>query len=141
MESTCRGPCADHVRSCAASERVSLADISLTGTAADELAMAIIAGGSFTVSASSSVTVGPSPPVATSTAIVLASLGAFSLDDPNRPRAGRASTSAPRPGRSGGTRLQLVEPRRRPASYAGLMWAYTPKVPGPTWAAITAPIS
>ena len=69
------GPCTG---ACAytASATSALVDISLSGAAADKLAKAVIAGGTFTLTADFAVTVSPALPDDTSIEVVLASLGA-----------------------------------------------------------------
>ena len=76
MTFTRQDPCLGDTCTYTASATAALADVSLSGTAANTLAEAVIAGGEFTVFANFGVTVNPALPDDTSLAVVLVSLGA-----------------------------------------------------------------
>jgi hypothetical protein len=71
-----QGACVASACAYSSSATVALVDISLTGTAADKLAKAILSSGQFTVTADFAVMVNPALPLDTSIAVVLVSLGA-----------------------------------------------------------------
>lgn len=71
-----RGTCVGDTCTYTASATSALVDISLSGSEADKLAKAIVAGGTFNVTANFAVTVSPALPDDTSLAVVLVSLGA-----------------------------------------------------------------
>ena len=76
MTFTRQDPCLGDTCTYTSSATVALVDVSVSGTAANRLAQAIIAGGEFTIFANFGVTVSPALPDDTSLTVVLVSLGA-----------------------------------------------------------------